>query len=169
MDVDAGKQTITFQSEPIEKCWDEALPLMRDNYEETGFWLGEFNPDYEKLKRMEDMGFIRVYTFRSSGRLVGYQVFFVMFGINCPKALMATCHVSYVAPAHRGFAALRFLKWVDQQLMIEGATSITRQSSIHRDLGKLYGRMGYHKSEESWTRMNPFVIGLMHGGIADGY
>jgi hypothetical protein len=169
VDVEAGKQTVTYQAEPIAQCWDEALPLMRDNYEETGFFLGEFKPDFDKFKRMEDAGFVRIFTARNLGKLIGYQVFFVMFGLNCPKALMATCHVAYVVPFHRGRVGIRFLHWVDQQLMIEGATSITRQSTVHRDLSRLYGRMHYHKVEESWTRMNPFCIGLMHGGLSDGY
>ena len=82
---------------------------------------------------------------------------------------MATCHVAYVVPFHRGRVGIRFIQWVDQQLMIEGATSITRQSTVHRDLSRLYGRMHYAKVEESWTRMNPFCISLMHGGLADGY
>lgn len=164
VDVERRTGTVIFLSESLDTAWDEAVPLMRDNYEETGVWLGEFNPDREKLKRMEDAGFVRTFTARDNGKLVGYQVFFVLFGINCPKALLATSHVVYVAKSHRGPTAIRFIKWVDQQLMIEGATSITRQSSIHRDLGKLYTRLHYHKVEESWLRVNPFAASLMHGG-----
>ena len=141
---------------------------MRDNYEETGFFLGEFKPDYDKLKRLEDTGFLRTFTARDHGKLIGYQVFFVSFGINCPKALIAMCHVAFVAKSHRGLTGIRFLQWADRQLMTEGATSISRQSTVHLDLSKLYSRMKYHKVEETWTKLNPFSIDAIHGGSHDG-
>lgn len=166
--VERQAGTVSFQAEALANCWDEALPLMRSNYEETGTWQGEFNPDLQKLKRMEEAGFVRVFTARIQGKLVGYQVFFVMFGINHPAALMAVCHVAYVSPVYRGLTAIKFLHWTDQQLLFEGTVSITRQSTVYHPLDKLYTRMKYHKIEECWMRVNPFAISIMHGGFDDG-
>jgi hypothetical protein len=169
VDVEKATGGIKFQSESLSACWEEAVPLMQANYEETGTWVGPFNPDRKKFEQLENVGFLRVFTMRDGEKLVGYQLFIVMFGLNSPASLIATCHVAYVAKSHRGMSAVKFLHWADERLMYEGAVGITRHSTIYKPLDKLYERMKYHKIEESWLKLNPGCLGLLAGGYADGY
>lgn len=144
--------TVSFQAEPLDACWNEALPLMQANHSETGALSDyHFAPAKEKLLRLEEAGFIRLYTARRLGKLIGYQLFIVLFGINYPDNLEATCHVAYMAPGNRGFIAGKFLLWADQTLFDEGVYSIARQSTVKHPLGKVYGRMGYRLVEENWV------------------
>jgi hypothetical protein len=121
--VDVEKKAGTvFASEPLSACFDEAVPLMHANNAETGaYHVGEFSPNKEKLLAMENAGVLRVFTARKGGKLIGYQVFFTLFGINYPDVLNAVCHVTYVAPEYRGFTGAKFIYWVDEQLRKEGA------------------------------------------------
>jgi hypothetical protein len=149
--VDVDRCTVTFQSESIADCWDEALPLMLANHRETGAleeWA--FAPAKVKLERMEIAGFVRVFTARRHGKLIGYQLFFAMFGINYPSKIEATCHAAYMVPGERGFTAGKFLLWADNQLWSEGVYSIARQSTVKHPLAKVYQRMGYRLVEENW-------------------
>ncbi len=153
VDVERTASTVTFQAEPLAAVWDEALPLMQANHRETGaFQEWRFAPAKEKLERMEAAGFLRLFTARKEGKLIGYQLFFVLFSINYPDNLESTCHVAYIVPEERGtFAAGKFLLWADQTLIDEGVYSIARQSPMMRPLGDLYARMGYCKVEENWV------------------
>ena len=124
---------------------------MRANHAETGALSDyQFAPAKEKLERMEAAGFVRLYTARRLGKLIGYQLFLVIFGINYPGNLEATCHVAYMIPGSRGFTAGKFLYWADEQLFHEGVYSIARQSTVKHPLGKVYKRMGYRLVEENW-------------------
>lgn len=152
VDVERAASTISFQAESLASVWDEALPLMRANHAETGALSDyHFAPAFEKLKRLEECGFIRLYTARRLGKLIGYQLFVVLFGINYPDNLEATCHVAYMIPGCRGFTAGKFLLWADDQLFHEGVYSIARQSTVKHPLAGVYHKMGYRKVEENWV------------------
>ncbi len=144
--------TVSFQSEALADCWQEAIPLMLANHAETGAFSDyHFAPALEKLQRLEAAGFLRLYTARRLGALIGYQLFIVLFGINYPDNLEATCHVAYMTPGNRGFTAGKFLLWADATLFREGVYSIARQSTVKHPLGTVYKRMGYRMVEENWV------------------
>lgn len=152
--VDVERSTaVTFQAESLATAWDEALPLMMDNHRETGaFDDWRFAPAKVKLQQLENAGFLRLFTSRKGGKLIGYQLFFVMFGINYPDNIECTCHVAYVIPSERGtFSAGKFLMWADKKLFDEGVYSIARQSTVKHPLDRVYHRMGYRKVEENWV------------------
>jgi hypothetical protein len=151
VDVERAASTVSFQAEALASMWEEALPLMKANHSETGA-LSDFHfaPALEKLKRLEEAGFVRLYTARRMGKLIGYQLFIVLFGINYPDNLEATCHVAYMTPGNRGFTAGKFLLWADRKLFYEGVYSIARQSTVKHPLSGVYQKMGYRKVEENW-------------------
>jgi hypothetical protein len=150
--ADATKTAgVTFQAEALTTCWDEALPLMLANHRETGAcaeW--RFAPAKVKLLHMENAGFVRLFTARKNGKLIGYQLFFVLFGINYPDNIECTCHVAYVMPEYRSITGYKFLCWADEKLFYEGVYSIARQSTVKHPLDRLYTRMNYRKIEENW-------------------
>lgn len=151
--VDVGRVTgVQFQAESVSAAWDEALPLLHANNAETGLVAPvNFAPAKDKLIRMEEAGFVRVFTMRHEGGLTGYQVFFVLFSLDFPDNLISTCRAAYIVPEQRKtFSAGKFLLWADGQLINEGVYSIARQSTAKLPLGDLYQRMGYFKSEENW-------------------
>ena len=152
VDVERAASTVSFQAEPLASCWDEAVPLMKANHAESGALSDYmFAPALEKLRRLEECGFLRLFTARRLGKLIGYQLFVVLFGINYPDNLEATCHVAYMLPGNRGFTAGKFLLWADAQLFREGVYSIARQSTVKHPLAGVYSKMGYRKVEENWV------------------
>lgn len=153
MDVERAASTVSFQAEALADVWAEAVPLIKANHSETGAFYDErFAPSLEKLQSLEQMGFLRLFTARRLGKLIGYQLFIVLFGINYPDNLEATCHVAYMIPGCRGFTAGKFLLWADAKLFDEGVSSIARQSTVKHPLAGVYAKMRYRKVEENWIR-----------------
>lgn len=150
-EVEKAQGTV-FQSESILSAWEDAIPLMIANQQETGaFPHHKFAPAREKLERMENAGFLRCFTARRDGKLIGYQLFFILFSIDYPDNLEAISKAVYVSLEHRGFTAGKFLYWVDAQLEREGISVIGRQSTTKHPMDKVYHRMGYRKVEELWV------------------
>lgn len=144
---------VTFHAEPISSAWDEAQGLILANFTEVGgLDPKKFAPKREQFERMDALGFMRCFTMRKLGRLVGYAIFVVMPTLNYPEITMATSHVVYVSPEHRGRAAVRFIVWTDAMLEREGAHVIARQSPVKHDQGRTYLRMGYRQIEMTYIR-----------------
>ena len=153
--AEKATSSVTFQSESIEAAWDEAIPLMVENHFETGIESkhSRFSPNRAQFERLDELGFLRVYTARKSGKLVGYSVFLVMPPLNYPDDLFAICHVAYVSPEIRGtFSSGKYFIWVEHQLEREGVTDIGRQSTERFDVSETYKNFGYVKSETVWHR-----------------
>jgi hypothetical protein len=153
--VDPAVSSVTFQSEPIAQCWVEAIPLMVENHAETGVPSKhhKFAPNRAQFERLDELGFLRVFTARKAGKLVGYSVFLVMPPLNYPDDLFAICHVAYVAPEIRGtYSSGKYFIWVEAQLEHEGVTDIGRQSTERFDVSETYKHFGYTKSETVWHR-----------------
>jgi hypothetical protein len=149
-----AKVSPVFAIEPIAECWDEAQPMIRANHDETGM-LGHdyFSPQRETFEKLEAAGILVNMTMRLLGKLVGYAVFIVSFGLSYPSLRWATSHVVYVTPEARGLGSVRFLRWQDQALREMGVKAVERQSSTRKDLARLYTGLGYAEVQSSWVRV----------------
>jgi hypothetical protein len=102
--------------------WQEAIPLMVDNHAETGALPQEkFNPSLTIFQQVEAAGALQTYTMRLIGALVGYAAFVITPHPTYSNEIVATSHVVYVTPAHRGRRSIRFLLWIKAQLAALGA------------------------------------------------
>jgi len=144
---------VTFQRERIADAWDEALPLMLANHDETGALPGcDFAPDREKFEKIDELGMIRAFTARINGVLVGYAVFIVSPHLHYRDLVWGVQDVVFVLPAHRGRAAIRFLRWQDEELAGEGVDLVYRHVEIKHDYSRTLLRMDYHAEEQRFVR-----------------
>lgn len=114
--------TCSFQAEPLADMWYDAIPLMVANHNEVGGLPAQhFSPSLSMFQSIEAVGMLKVYTARLDGNLIGYGVFALAPHPTYPDIKMATAHVVYFDPPHRGRRSLRFLRWMKAQLKDAGA------------------------------------------------
>jgi hypothetical protein len=66
-----------FQREKFITFFDEALPLFRAHFNEVqDYFEGkkDLDPDVETYLKLDEAGYLRVYTARESGLLIGYCI-----------------------------------------------------------------------------------------------
>jgi len=132
-----------FGVDSIEASFKEALPLIREHFEETGIHDGiEFDPDVEGYLGAESAGVLRVYSCRDDGLLVGYAVYVVSYNLHYKSSLQALQDVVFIRKQYRG-VGFKFMKWCDDQLKIEGVGVVLQNSMVDHDISPLLIRMGY--------------------------
>jgi hypothetical protein len=126
---------------------------MQANNAETGT-LGEqeFVPDFDRYLQMEEGGYVRLFTARDEGKLVGYNLMMISTHPHYPGSLWAIQDTLYMAPEWRGFASIRFIRHVDAELRAEGVKYLLRQVNVNRDFSRTLERMGYDQKEVTYMR-----------------
>lgn len=148
----SGSQ-VKFAREFLPAFWDEAISLTKANNEETGAVPGvEFSPDKERYFETERLGFIVSFTLRVAGRLVGYCLMFVSNHLHYPSLIWAVQDTLFVSKEHRGLSAVKFIKWVDEQLKGMSINVVIRQVSSKLDYSRTLERMGYGAIETGFIR-----------------
>lgn len=132
---------VEFKREHVDLVIDEMLPMLCENNEETGLDGFEFKPQFETYSKMEELGYLRVFTARKEGVLVGYQVIILNPNLHYGYT-SANSDVVYIAPAHRGFGR-HFIRWCDEQLKAEGVDVSIKNITAKRDMTKFLSTMGY--------------------------
>lgn len=117
---------IAFSCEPVAQVWDELMPLAREHWEGTKRFKRHepFAPSLERYRAANEQGYFFAFTARDNGRLVGYFGIYVTPSMHS-QLLTAVEDVFFIAPSHRkGFMAVRFIKYVEQQLTHAGVHEI---------------------------------------------
>lgn len=141
----------------MRDIWDEATGLSLLNNDETGaFPSSEFKPNKEYHLSIEEIGIARTYTVRRDGALVGYCVFLVMPHVLYPERVSAHQHFLFIRKDCRGVTAVKFLKWVDEELEKIGAHIVCRvvsKNSKAVDYSRTLERMGYTDIEHNYMKV----------------
>lgn len=136
---------ITFQAESFRAILDELHPLHEAHFAETEKHLqGQaLRPNYAYMAERERIGSLIQFTARRQGQLVG----------NCRMYLHTSLHTGvqvaeedtlFLLPAcRRGFAALRFLRFVEASLIGIGVREIRANSKVVNQAHRLMDYMGY--------------------------
>lgn len=141
--------SMRFALEPYsEKLVQEMRPLWDEHFKELPqLWSG-IDPNLSVYSLLQKTNILRIYTARIGAQwentLVGYQVFCVMKHPHRQYSLEANQDILFLDPeVRKGMVAIKFLKWCDLQLELEGVKAIFRGSRVKKDIGSLYQRMGY--------------------------
>lgn len=143
---------LNFSRESITNIWHELKDLLHLNSMETGLKDERFDPSLERYSSIEQTGIHRMYTIRDDGKIVGYCSMFVSNHIHYPDGIWAHQDVLFVHPNYRGITAVRFMRFVDHQLKLEGVTKILRQVTTKKDFSRTLERMGYEPLEVLFAR-----------------
>jgi hypothetical protein len=149
---------VKFGLEPYSEKLVQEMRPMWDAYQEEVFGE-EFVPDpnLTMYSQSQKNATLRIFTARVGSKwestLVGFQVVFVMNHPHRKYSLEACQDILYLDPeVRKGLVGLKFLKWCDRELIREGVKKITHQCRAHKNLGRIFERMGYTLTEYSYAR-----------------
>ena len=144
---------MNLQRETLQTAWDEIKQLWLTHNDEVGALDNEkFSPDGNQYLSIEDAGYLHLYTMRMDGELVGYCTMFVTKHHHYPNTLWAKQDVLYVVPEWRGFAAYKFMRFIDRELKTAGVNYIVRQVTSKKNFSRTLERMGYEAAEVNYLR-----------------
>lgn len=146
--------SVVLARETVEAIWDECQPLAEAHHAEVGpLQPKDYKPSRLKLDALEKIGLLRVYTARDQDVLVGYASFVLDpyhdFYLGMSWAMQSTL---YVKPSHRDYSVIRFLRYQDLSLSMEGAEAIYRHAPTSNNLGRLLLHMGYRLNDRGYVR-----------------
>lgn len=145
----------TYQRETFDQAYSEALPLLRAHFAEISDSSDVgLEPNIDAYQASEKEGFLRVYTVRKEGILVGYVAMFVYKGIHNSSDIQATQDVFYVDPVYRGGQlGIHLIKFVENELRKESVNIIYQTAKLkHPTLGLLLEHSGYTAIETVYQR-----------------
>ena len=146
---------IVFAEEQLQHVLEEMKPMLLEHWEEVAMYKDkiDFSPDYNKYFSMCDMGFIRLYTMRDNGKLVGYSLFFTMPHLHYSKDMFAVNDVVFVDPEYRlPFITPAFFNYVEEQLSRLGMSVITYHMKVYKPFEKLMNGLQYNFTEHLYTK-----------------
>lgn len=148
-------RTIDFAREVYsDSLIEEMLPLWRAHYEEIALYKDiALSPLFAVYLHAEKTGALRIFTARSEGRLVGYEVFFIHLHPHYSSALEAVQDILFLSNEMRhGWIGYRFIRWCDDQLDQTGAKVVFRCVSNMHDYAPLLERAGYRQHDVLYSR-----------------
>lgn len=146
---------ICFSRERVTpKLIDELVPIIAAHYHEiANFKQVACEPDFSRYEALDKAGFLRVYTARLDGKLVGYSVFSVLNPIHFKRSLQAHEDLLFLDPKMRkGLDGYRFIRWCDQELTKEGVEVIYHHVKRDHNHGALLERQGYELVDMVWGK-----------------
>jgi GNAT superfamily N-acetyltransferase len=125
----------------------EAEPLLVEHWKELASY-GDIplTPDWPLYEKLDAAGFIRVYTVRVRGALVGYSVFFVRKHMHYASTSWATNDILWLHPDFRNWGVGSDLaRFWEKDLYALGVSVIHVDAKVaHQALiGLLVGKLGY--------------------------
>jgi hypothetical protein len=139
-----------FASELLCEVVQEVQPLLQMHWEELtrNKEIAKLAPMWEEYAALEQMGRFVVFTARDDGKLVGYNAFFINKHIHYAGMTLAQNDVFFLVPDHRrGTAALRFLRYCEDQLRELGAMKLTYHCKTVNNFAPILHRLGFADEE----------------------
>lgn len=136
---------ISFQIEPLSKCWNELMVLASQHWHETeGFRRGEpFAPSYARYIECERIGFFVMFTARDGEKLCGYAGMYITTSMHS-QARISVEDEWFLLPEYRkGRNAIRLVKYVEGALASRGVTAIQMSAKIKNGAGRILEYLDY--------------------------
>lgn len=137
--------TLTYQIERIQDIYDELLPILKEHYFEIAHYKDiKFEPNVAEYFKLEDLGFLKTFTARENGELIGYNVFFIKRNMHYKSSLQATNDIIFIRKDRRGFGK-NFINWCDDELRKIGVQICYHHIKFSQDWSPMLERIGYEK------------------------
>lgn len=147
---------VTYAVEPWMEFKREALHLWARHFQEVAIDQAEvpLDIDYNTYDALDAQGMLHVIAARSEGEIVGYWLGIVKPHLHNASTLWAFTDVYYIAPEFRlGRTALRLFEFVENSLKARGVVKMTTATKTHLDMSRLFERMGWHRTEITYTKV----------------
>ena len=149
-------RTLTFAVENFDSMIEEFRPLAQRHWEEIALNRDTIplDPDWEMYRRADAGGFLRCYSVRLNGALIGYSVFFLVPRHPHYNHRWANNDIIRVAPEHRdGRVGLKLCLFAEQDLQKDGPIVVNYHTKIdHPALGRLLSAVGYGLIEHGYSK-----------------
>lgn len=146
-----------FSEEPYSDILiGEMIPLWVRHHAETVQYVNiPLEPNTIAYQQAAKAGIVRIFTARIDGKLIGYQVFFVMPHLHSRHSLQATQDIIFIDREYRkGLTGYKFIKFCSDKLISDGVQVIYQHISAHHDFGPVLKRMGYELVDLVYGRLS---------------
>lgn len=151
-------RTLTAQIEPYGAALEEMVPLYELHWREVALDQehreAALAPRFRQYEQRDAAGEVVLVTLRDSGRLCGYFLCFVGYGLHYSYCLTALMDILYVHPSVRGrFGGLRLIRTMQRELRRRGVHRLFAGEKIGRSsgLGRLYEICGMRPVETYYS------------------
>lgn len=138
---------IKYSVESFKDIWNEIEPIIKDHWEEIAHYKDiPLNVDKNQYFELDGSEYMKTFTAREDGVLVGYNIFFIRHNMHYKNSLQAINDVIYIKKEKRGFGKY-FIKWCDDELRNIGIQLVGYHIKFSHDWSKVLDKMGYDKPE----------------------
>jgi GNAT superfamily N-acetyltransferase len=146
---------VTFAVEPWAQFQLEAEPLWARHWEEIALDKDaiKLKIDYRAYDQMDAMGMVHVVVARDAGQIIGYHLSFVRAHFHYADSLTAYTDVFWIAPeCRKGRVGIALFQFVEKTLKARGVERMFSACKLHKDVGKLFERLGWKETERLFTK-----------------
>ena len=147
---------LTFQTEAWPDVVEEMKPLFAEHWREIGVdhELCPMDMDYEMYDKYHEIGYLKITTVRSWGKIVGYCMALVCPHLHYKSTLFALGDLYYLDPEHRkGAAGMRLFIEHEKNMRALGAKKMTTITKRHADRTSMFEKLGWKAQETVFTKV----------------
>jgi hypothetical protein len=144
---------ITFQEETFQPFLNDALLIFKQHYLELAEHPKkiEYNPNLKAYYKLYLANKLAIHSIREDGKLIGYNVWFLMHYLHAKDGLTANSDILYLRPRYRkGMLGYKFLKWSIEEIKKRSPQRILLHVKPSHDYGLLLERLGAECYEKSY-------------------
>lgn len=145
---------VVYQREAFVDVFDELGPLLESHYLEIAHYQDiPLDVDVEAYAAVDRVGFLRIFTARDDGAIIGYCAFVVKNSLHYRGSKQASQDVLYLDPDYRGLEhGSGLIEFCDEQLRAEGVQVVYQHVKHKHDFGPLLKYLGYEPIETIYGR-----------------
>lgn len=145
---------ISFQIEDYTVVEPELQAIYPEHYEELTVSKNfPLDPDYERYRKMSQMGILKLYTCRDDGVLIGYVVMIVGPGLHYKTCMVAHEDLYYLKKDYRkGRLGIKMFQYVEEELKKLGIDRVVMGTKVYSDNSRLLEYLGYRFYEKLYTK-----------------
>jgi len=147
---------VQYREESYLDVIDEIKPLLAKHWQEIALNQDtiKLNPDYDQYERLFRVGTLKMITARIDDKLIGYCICMIRPHIHYRDSLTATNDIFYIDPDYRqGTTGIKLFKYMETLLKSYGVQRIMMMTKTHKDVGKIFERLGYCQAEIVYTKV----------------
>ena len=144
-----------YQQEFLIQVENDIRPLLEEHWKEIATNQQEIklNPDWDMYHYLEEKGFLKVFTAREEGKLVGYYVAVLSRSLHYKDHLFATNDLIFLRPEYRkGRTGIKLIQFAEKYLKEDGASVLFINTKVHKPFGRLLEYLGYTADEHTYVK-----------------
>lgn len=147
---------VKYQQEFLDSVRGEVESLIQDHYNEVYPARDTFqsNMDWDSYAKLEDVGFLKIFTARDDDDLVGYLWVIVSPNLHSRGSVVACDDGLYVAKSYRGQAvAKELVRFTERCLKEDGVKVFHIVGTTEKPIDSFVKRMGYTEIETKFQKV----------------